>query len=260
MTPKYAISGTDPYWLLWAGEMFLSSVFAVLSMGKKNNLLKSEMPRERLSLHGAEVLRDVELLAIFLRTGRVGRHVLEIAEDLLVEWGSLRRLAGCSLEELSQVAGIGPAKAAELKAAFEMGRRMTIVEEPAPILKEAREIYRVMKAQIEALPYESLWVLLLDARFRFLDRKEISRGSLTQSVAHPREVFKWAIAKRSYAIVLVHNHPSGDPSPSQSDIRLTKRLAQAGDLLQFPLIDHIIIGTPALGREPYFSFFEAGML
>jgi len=229
-------------------------------MEKKNHVPKNELPRERLSMHGAETLRDVELLALFLRTGRVGRHVLEIAEDLLCEWGSLRRLAGCSLEELSQVRGIGPAKAAELKAAFEMGRRMTSVETQAPLLKEGKEIYKFMKSSLQLLPYESLWVLLLDARYRLLERKEISRGSLTQSVAHPREVFKWAIAKRSYAVALAHNHPSGDPVPSESDIRFTKRLSQAGDLLQLPLIDHVIIGTAAIGRAPYYSFFEAGIL
>ncbi|MBM3857599.1 MAG: JAB domain-containing protein [Verrucomicrobia bacterium] len=229
-------------------------------MSKKNHILKSDMPRERLSIHGAEVLRDVELLALFLRTGRVGRHVLEIAEDLLSEWGSLRRIAGCSLEELSQMRGIGPAKAAELKAAFEMGRRMMTAEEQTPILKEGKEIYDFMCPHLQTLPYESLWVLLLDVRLRLIERKEVSRGSLTQSIAHPREVFKWAIAKRAYAIVLAHNHPSGDPTPSESDIRFTKRLVQAGDFLQFPLVDHVIIGTPALGREPYYSFFEAGMI
>jgi len=229
-------------------------------MNKKSHVPKNELPRERLSAHGAETLKDVELLALFLRTGRVGRHVLEIAEDLLCEWGSLRRLAGCSLDELSQMGGIGPAKAAELKAAFEMGRRMMNVETQAPLLKEGAAIYQFMRPHLQMLPYESLWVLLLDARFRLLERQEISRGSLTQSIAHPREVFKWAIAKRSYAVALVHNHPSGDPAPSKSDIQFTKRLSQAGDLLQLPLIDHVIIGTPTIERGPYFSFFEAGLI
>lgn len=242
------------------GGFALRFFASFLAMSKKNHVPKNELPRERLSMHGAETLRDVELLALFLRTGRVGRHVLEIAEDLLCEWGSLRRLAGCSLEELSQVGGIGPAKAAELKAAFEMGRRMTEVEAQAPFLKEGKEIYHFMKAHLQALPYESLWVLLLDARFRLLERKEISRGSLTQSIAHPREVFKWAIAKRSYAIALAHNHPSGDPEPSKADIAFTKRLAQAGELLQLPLTDHVIIGAAAIDRAPYFSFFEAGLI
>ena len=238
----------------------LASSFFFSRMNKKIHVPKNELPRERLSAHGAETLRDVELLALFLRTGRVGRHVLEIAEDLLCEWGSLRRLAGCSLEELSQIGGIGPAKAAELKAAFEMGRRMMDVETQAPLLKEGKEIYCFMRPHLQALPYESLWVLLLDARFRLLERKEVSRGSLTQSIAHPREVFKWAIAKRSYAIALVHNHPSGDPAPSKSDISFTKRLSQVGDLLQLPLIDHVIIGTATIDRAPYYSFFEAGMI
>jgi DNA repair protein RadC len=137
---------------------------------------------------------------------------------------------------------------------------MTDMEEATPLLQEGREIYEVMRPHLQALPYESLWVLLLDVRLRLLERKEISRGSLTQSVAHPREVFKWAIAKRSYALALVHNHPSGDATPSQSDINFTKRLAQAGHLLQLPLIDHVIIGTGTLERAPYFSFAEAGMM
>ncbi len=240
---------------------FSLGFFAIFSsMNKKMYVPKNELPRERLFAHGAEVLRDVELLALFLRTGRVGRHVLEIAEDLLCEWGSLRRLAGCSVDELSQIGGIGPAKAAELKAAFEMGRRMASVEEQAPLLKEGMAIYQFMRPHLQMLSYESLWVLLLDVRFCLLERKEVSRGSLTQSIAHPREVFKWAIAKRSYAIVLVHNHPSGDPTPSKSDVRFTKRLSEAGDLLQLPLIDHVIIGTPTIDRAPYFSFLEAGMI
>lgn len=229
-------------------------------MEKKNPLSKNDLPRERLLRHGAETLHDVELLALFLRTGRVGKHVLEIAAELLGEWGSLRRLAGCSLEDLAQIGGIGPAKAAELKAAFEIGRRMLCVEEEAPLLKEGSLIYDFMRSHIQNLPYESLWVILLDARFRLLERKEVSRGSLTQSVAHPREIFKWAIVKRSYAIIVVHNHPSGDPTPSVSDIRFTKRLSQVGELLQLPLIDHVIIGTSAINRPPYYSFFEAGML
>ncbi|HLB33755.1 MAG: hypothetical protein A3F67_01690 [Verrucomicrobia bacterium RIFCSPHIGHO2_12_FULL_41_10] len=231
-----------------------------MSSLKTSNLSEKELPRERIALHGAEVLGDAELLAIFLRTGRVGRNVLEVANDLMNEWGSLRRLAGCSIAELSQISGIGPAKAAELKAAFEMGIRMARPEAERLRVDEGNAIYQCMKAVLQPLPYESLWVLLLDARYGLLEQKEIFRGSLSESLAHPREIFKPAIAKRAYAIAIVHNHPSGDPLPSPSDRRLTKRLVQAGDFLQIPVMDHVIIGTESEGRRPYFSFHEAGLI
>lgn len=229
-------------------------------MSMSCDILKKEWPREKIAAYGAAVLSDAELLAVFLRTGRVGRNVIEVAKDLICEWGSLRRLAGCSLEDLSQISGIGVAKATELKAAFEMGKRMVSPEKESLPLKQASEIYHLMKIILQPLPYEALWVLVLDARYRLLQQQEISRGTLSQSIAHPREIFKPAIVKRAYAIAVVHNHPSGDPLPSESDRRLTKRLLQAGELLQIPLIDHVIIGTEAEDRAPYFSFREAGLL
>ena len=229
-------------------------------MSTISTLLKSNLPRERIAAHGAAVLSDAELLAIFLRTGRVGRNVLEVAEDLISEWGSLRRLAGCSVEELSQISGIGLAKAAELQAAFEMGKRMARPEKESLQLKQASEIYHLMKMILQPLPHEALWVLVLDAHYGLLQKQEISRGTLSQSIGHPREIFKPAILKRAYTIVVVHNHPSGDPLPSPSDRQLTKRLAQAGELLQIPLMDHVIIGSEVEGRAPYFSFREAGLL
>lgn len=231
-----------------------------MSILKKNFLLKSERPRERIAAHGAEVLRDAELLAVFLRTGRVGRNVLEVAEDLLQEWGTLRRLAGCSLDELSQISGIGPAKAAELKAAFEMGKRIIRPEKEAPQIDTGKKIYELLRTKLQLLPYESLWILLLDARGTLLEHREVSRGTLNQSIAHPREIFQLAIAKRAYTIAITHNHPSGDPIPSMADHNLTKRLIQAGELLQIPLFDHVIIGTETKKRAPYFSFREAGLI
>lgn len=229
-------------------------------MSTISELPKTERPRERIATHGAEVLSDSELLAIFLRTGRVGRNVIEIAKDLLGEWGSLRRLAGCSVEELSQISGIGFAKATELKAAFEMGKRLLRPEIETPCMDDPHEVYLLMKPLLQSLAYESLWVLVLDARFRLIQQQEISRGTLSQSIGHPREIFKPAILKRAYAIVVVHNHPSGDPEPSNADRRLTKRIVEAGELLQIPVIDHVIIGTEAAGRDPYFSFRQAGLM
>jgi DNA repair protein RadC len=223
-------------------------------------LPEEDRPRERLQRHGAEVLTDAELLAIFLRTGKVGVDVLTLAKMLIRQWGTLRRLAGCTPRELAKVSGIGPAKAAELKAAFEMGRRMARPEAEKLRVDRAGVIHELLGAEMQALPYESLRVLLLDTRHGLLEEKEISRGSLNESIAHPREIFRPAIAAGAYAIAVVHNHPSGDPLPSEADRRLTRRLAEAGTLLQIPLVDHVIIGAKRGEHSPYFSFREAGLL
>jgi len=220
----------------------------------------AERPRERLMRHGAEVLSDAELLAIFLRTGKKGLNVMELAKGLTKEWGTLRRLAGCTPQELAKVSGIGPAKASELKAAFEMGRRMARPESEKLRVDKAIVIYELMAGELQALPYESLRVLLLDTKHGLLEEKEISRGSLNESIAHPREIFRPAISKGAYAIAVVHNHPSGDPQPSEADRRLTRKLSEAGTLLQIPLVDHVIIGTKRGAMSPYFSFREAGLL
>jgi len=223
-------------------------------------LPEEDRPRERLQRHGAEVLTDAELLAIFLRTGKVGVDVLTLAKSLIKEWGTLRRLAGCTPGELAKVSGIGPAKAAELKAAFEMGCRMARPEAEKLRVDRAGVIYELLGAEMQGLSYESLRVLLLDTRHGLLEEKEISRGSLNESIAHPREIFRPAIAKGAYAIAVAHNHPSGDPQPSEADRRLTRRLAEAGTLLQIPLVDHVIIGAKRGEHSPYFSFREAGLL
>lgn len=218
------------------------------------------MPRERLLRHGAGILTDAELLALFLRTGKVGADVMTVAKSLLAEWGTLRRLAGCTPQELARVSGIGKAKAAELKAAFEMGRRMARPEEEKVRIDRAGVIHGLLAPEMQALPYESLRVLLLDTRHCLLEEREISRGSLNESIAHPREIFRPAIAKGAYAIAVAHNHPSGDPQPSEADRRLTRRLAEAGTLLQIPLVDHVIIGSKRGENAPYFSFREAGLI
>lgn len=223
-------------------------------------LPQEEKPRERLARHGAQVLTDAELLAIFLRTGKAGLDVLSLAKSLLAEWGTLRRLAGCSVTELSRISGMGPAKAAELKAAFEMGRRMALPEVEKVRIDRAGVIHGLLAAEMQTLPYESLHVLLLDTRHGLLDDIEVSRGSLNESIAHPREIFRPAIAKGAYAVAVAHNHPSGDPLPSEADRRLTRRLAEVGTLLQIPLVDHVIIGAKRGENSPYFSFRESGLL
>jgi DNA repair protein RadC len=231
-----------------------------MSDSRLEELPDSELPRERLWKHGAGVLSDAELLAIFLRTGKKGQNVLSMAKGLMKEWGTLRRLAGCSPQELAKVSGIGPAKASELKAAFEMGSRMARPEQEKLRVDRAGVIYDLLAGELQSLPYESLRVLLLDTRRGLLEEIEISRGSLNESIAHPREIFRPAIAKGAYAIAVVHNHPSGDPSPSEADRRLTRRLAEAGTLMQIPLVDHVIVGAKIGSNPPYFSFREAGLI
>jgi DNA repair protein RadC len=221
----------------------------------------SDRPREKLAAHGASCLTEAELLAIFLRTGVKGKSAITLASELLRKKGSLRTLSRLSVGELAKAApGIGPAKAAELAAAFELGKRLARGGAERPVLESAAVIYETFGAELQARDRELLRVLLLDTKLRLLAIEDVALGSLNECIAHPREIFRPAIMHSAYAAILVHNHPSGDPTPSQADNRLTKQLGEAAKLLQINFLDHIIIGLPDGGRVPYFSFREAGML
>ena len=221
----------------------------------------SDRPREKLAAHGAASLTDAELLAIFLRTGVKGKSAITLASELLRKKGSLRALSRSSTGELAKAAaGIGPAKAAELAAAFELGKRLARGGPERPVLDSAAAIYETFGAELQARDREVLRVLLLDTKLRLLAAEDVALGSLNECIAHPREIFRPAIIHSAYAAILVHNHPSGDPAPSQADHRLTRQLGDAAKLLQINFLDHIIIGLPDGGRAPYFSFREAGML
>ncbi|HEY5777103.1 MAG TPA: DNA repair protein RadC [Terrimicrobiaceae bacterium] len=221
----------------------------------------SDRPREKLTAHGAACLTDAELLAIFLRTGVKGKSAIALADELLKSKGSLRTLSRCQPAELSKtVSGMGPAKAAELAAAFELGKRLARGGTERPILDSAEVIYETFGAELQARDRELLRVVLLDTKLRLLAVEDVALGSLNECIAHPREIFRPAIVHSAYAAILVHNHPSGDPTPSQADHRLTRQLSEASKLLQINLLDHIIIGLPDGGRHPYFSFREAGVL
>ena len=221
----------------------------------------SDRPREKLAAHGAACLTDAELLAIFLRTGVKGKSAITLASELLRKKGSLRTLSRSSAGELANVAlGIGPAKAAELAAAFELGKRLARGAAERPVLDSAAAIYETFGAELQARDRELLRVLLLDTKLRLLAVEDVALGSLNECIAHPREIFRPAIMHSAYAAILVHNHPSGDPAPSQADHRLTRQLGDAAKLLQINFLDHIIIGLPDGGRVPYFSFREAGVL
>jgi DNA repair protein RadC len=154
----------------------------------------------------------------------------------------------------------GAAKAVQLVAAFALGARLATEQTLSEPLNQPESIYRLLGAEMRLLDRESLRVVLLDTRFRLIAIREISKGTLNESLAHPREIFKPAITHSAYAFVLVHNHPSGDSAPSEADLRLTRRVAECARMLQMQFLDHIIVGSPSDGRPGYFSFKEAGIL
>jgi len=173
---------------------------------------------------------------------------------------SLSGFRRCSVKEIASIPGIGPAKAIQLVAAFGLSQRLANERLSRQKLDSPELVHDLVAAEMRTLHKESLRVILLDTRYHLLRMEEVSLGSVNESIAHPRDVFRPAVISSAYAVIVVHNHPSGDPSPSQSDHSLTRRLAEAAELLQIKLLDHIIIGAPAEGRLPYFSFKEAGVL
>ena len=227
---------------------------------KIRELPKGERPRERLAERGAGALSEAELIAILLSTGRPGANAIEVARHLVKKYGSLGRLSRCSVRELREIKGVGPAKAAQLAAAFGLGHRLAKENFADRRIEAPQEVYELLGFEMRSLHKESLRIVLLDTRYHLVRIEEISLGSLNESIAHPRDIFRPALIHSAYAVIVVHNHPSGDPSPSQADHALTRRLREAADLLQIRLLDHVIIGAPAEDRLPYFSFKEMGAL
>lgn len=223
-------------------------------------LPEDERPREKLLSLGAAALSNAELLAIFLRTGVVGKGAVHLARDLLEQRGSLQGLARTSPAELAQFHGLGPAKAAHLTAAFELGRRLVQEQLSGEPMDSPERIFEFMAPLMRAQSQECVHVILLDSRRRLIKIEEVTRGTLNESLAHPREILRRALAHSSHSYVLVHNHPSGNPSPSAADRELTRRLFRASETVGVPLIDHVIIGAAAVDGPAYFSFREAGLL
>jgi len=219
------------------------------------DLPQGERPRERLVNYGTEGLSNIELLAILLRTGRRGESVLQQAERLLAHFEGLRGLATAGLADLASFPGVGQAKAATLMAAFELGRRLAAVEtENLSAIKSPREVAELLMGRLRFLDREHFFVVLLNARNQPLGVERISIGHLTASLVHPREVFKAAIQKSAAAVILAHNHPSGDPTPSQEDVFLTRRLREGGELLGIEILDHVVFGD-----NKYVSLKERGL-
>jgi len=219
-----------------------------------------DRPREKLATLGAAALTDSELIAILLRTGMQGANAVDVARALLSKFHTLAGLARCSVTEIASIKGVGMAKAVQLAAAFGLGTRLAREALTQSRIDSPELVYGLLGAELRMLQKESLRVLLLDTRYNLLRIEEISVGSLNESIAHPREVFRPALIYAAFAIIVVHNHPSGDPAPSEADRRLTRRMAEAAQLLQIKLLDHVIIGSPGEGRLPYFSFKESGIL
>ena len=217
----------------------------------------TERPRERLRALGAGALSTTELIAVLLGSGGAGHSALDCARFVLESsGGSLGRLAGAPLAALTRVRGVGGARASAVHAALELGRRMTAEAREAGVpLRGPRDVAAVFAPRLQDLPVEEFHVAILDAQHRLERDVLITRGLLNSSLVHPREVFREAIAERAAAVILVHNHPSGDPTPSAEDRAVTEQLVAAGRLLDIPVHDHIIVG-----RGRYVSFAEAGLL
>ena len=216
-----------------------------------------DRPRERMWALGPAALTGAELLAILLGTGSRGRDALAVAGDLLaLADGSLCRLGARPSAEVAQQPGVGRAKAARVSAAFELGRRMVAEAEPPPVrIRGPQDVHRLYLPRLRDLPVEEFHVLALGSQSQVIRDLMITRGILNSSLVHPREVFRAAIAEAAAGIIVVHNHPSGDPTPSADDREVTRQLVDAGRVLDLPVYDHVVVGG-----ERYVSFAEAGLL
>jgi len=224
-------------------------------------MAEEDRPRERLARHGASAMSEAELIAILLRVGVQGLSAVQVGQGLLDKFSGIQGLAQAGVDEMALVKGVGPAKAVQLKAAFELGVRFARQERRVRVISTPEQVDKLLGDEMRMLTAESVRAILVDTRLQLKGVEEISKGLLNEALVRPREFFAAAIARKAYGAFLVHNHPSGDPTPSQADIRLTREIAEAGKLLQIPLIDHIIVGhkSPACPGG-WFSFKSAGYL
>jgi len=221
----------------------------------KETLSSNLQPRELALEHGVENIPVVELLAIILRSGSQTLNVVSLARYLLKKYGSLTTISQMTIEELTTTKGIGTVKALELKASLELAQRLNsdIIYNKSEPFSTPERVAEMFKTKVLKLETEEIWVLPLDSK-NYLKAKPIliSQGTINSSLAHPREIYKFAIQLSAASIVVVHNHPSGDPTPSKQDIELTKQLIEAGKIIGIKCFDHIIIGKE---REGQFSYY-----
>lgn len=208
---------------------------------KISQISPENRPLERLNKLGASALSDAELLAIILRTGTKNKNVIDLSNELLSKF-NLSKLSEYSTRELSQISGIGKTKSSQIQALMELSRRITQAKTNTTKITDAKSVYDYMQPKIGHLKQEVFAVILLDSKNNIIKDEIIAKGTLNSTLIHPREVFKLAIKESANSIILVHNHPSGDPTPSEQDIAITKKLNEATNYTGIELEDHIIIG------------------
>ncbi|MCW8966808.1 MAG: DNA repair protein RadC [Candidatus Pacearchaeota archaeon] len=218
---------------------------------KIKNIIKEERPRERLMRHGPETLSSAELLAIILGNGSKKENVLILANRILSEY-NFNEISNLKITDLTRIFGIGKVKACKIISCFELGKRAnSFSPEKKKVINSSKDVYRFFGASMENLKKENFKVIFLDSRKRIINEETIFIGSLNASIIHPREIFDLAIRYYSAGIILIHNHPSGEPSPSDEDIKITKQLVSCGKILDIEIVDHVIIGD-----KKFFSFVE----
>ena len=223
---------------------------------KIKDLPKSSRPRERFLEKGADALSDAELLALILRTGTRGsrkstsENVIEMSNRLLSTY-SLEKLFDCSLEELQEIRGVGPSKAIQVLTVRELGKRYSKSKAPVTKIICAKNVFDLLHERLKDEKQENFYVLLLNTKNQIIKEELITKGILDASIIHPREIFRPAIKSSASKIIIVHNHPSGDPTPSAEDIEITKQLEKVGEELQIKVLDHVIIG-----RDRYWGWKE----
>ena len=215
-------------------------------------LCADELPREKMMTKGCEALSNTELLAILLRVGRNGKNVIDLARELLLSGGgSIETLAGMSIDRLCSISGIGPSKAVTIAAALELGRRAVNDRSDTPTLSSPKAVFRLMQPQMKHLTHEECWILLLNKGNRLISKERISSGGLESTIIDNRIIIRKAIDKNASAVILVHNHPSGNALPSLPDIKQTESLNKALKTCDLSLLDHIIIA-----KDAYYSFAD----
>lgn len=209
---------------------------------KIKELLPDSRPREKFLKHGQEFLSDSELFAILLRTGCIGENVVDMSNRLISEYG-LDKLFECSLKELQKIKGIGPAKAMQILSIAEISKRQILSEKSLRKISCADDVFNLFHEKLKDKKEEHFYVLMLNIQNNIIREHRVSKGILDASIIHPREIFKPAIRNSASKIILIHNHPSGDPTPSEEDLEITKRLTKNGEDLGIKVLDHIIIGN-----------------
>ena len=209
---------------------------------KIKDLPDSSKPRERFLKYGKEALSDAELFAIILRTGTINENVVDMSNRLIKEY-SLEKLYDCSLKELQEIKGIGPSKAMQILAMSELGKRYNNSKSPIKKITNAKDVFNYFHEKLKNEKQEHIYVLILNLQNHIIKEELISKGVLDSAIIHPREVFKPAIKHSASKIILAHNHPSGNPKPSKEDLEITKKLIEAGKLIDIKILDHVIIGN-----------------